>query len=427
MTLSEFLEFAKTKVIYGILINTQFEYEEDDEMRKFNRGLDFHLQCIKLWLDRKNTCHIVMFQNSLLMGGGRSNLNDRFKNLRLDIDNMTYDELLQLDDKIGNSAIDKMCRKVFILSVISENWEWEGDDCFVQKTSNMGVSESSWGVVNLDEDDPPYMLEDERTPVKACDLSYHVLPNDNMNKEPPDRRETGSQTKRRRTLHFGDQVADSTLCNEDMSSVLLKSNERDDSVEEATQWPIGFSEAVSLWGSEGLDQASEDWLAGCFNDTDMHDDTVISGSSSAQTDCPDVEYSNAPSGSQTSTMGQRITITSRNVVFKGKKTFTTPTKLVSSVAYPFAFVKPCDLQGGVTLNEINQKIRTPPPSKKKDKEPVIVYPTSAFSGKPVVGKTKIRTEGGKDLMGLKSSAAGPLPTLTMLDLGDGNEIGLDFC
>ena len=54
------------------------------------------------------------------------------------------------------------------------------------------------------------------------------------------------------------------------------------------------------------------------------------------------------------------------------------------------------MHGDVTLNEINQRIRTPPPSKSKetDEDPV-VYPMSAFSGKPVVGKTKIRTEGGK--------------------------------
>jgi hypothetical protein len=72
-----------------------------------------------------------------------------------------------------------------------------------------------------------------------------------------------------------------------------------------------------------------------------------------------------------------------------------PTKLAIYVAYPFAFIKPCGVHGDVTLNEINQRIRTPPSKAKlRDEEPV-VYPMSAFSGKPVVGKTKIRTEGGK--------------------------------
>ena len=74
-----------------------------------------------------------------------------------------------------------------------------------------------------------------------------------------------------------------------------------------------------------------------------------------------------------------------------------PTNLASSVAFPFDFVKPSDAQGGVTLKEINQKIHTPAPSKSKqnNEDPSAAYPKSAFSGKPVVGKTKIRTEGGK--------------------------------
>lgn len=71
--------------------------------------------------------------------------------------------------------------------------------------------------------------------------------------------------------------------------------------------------------------------------------------------------------------------------------------MTSSVVLPFDFVKPCEGQGGtVTLKDINQKILTPPPKAKKPYEdPTIAYPTSAFSGKPIVGKTKIRTEGGK--------------------------------
>lgn len=67
------------------------------------------------------------------------------------------------------------------------------------------------------------------------------------------------------------------------------------------------------------------------------------------------------------------------------------------MVYPFAIVKPCAVHGDVTLKDINQRIRTPPPSRSKqnneDQGPP--YPTSAFSGKPVVGKTKIHTEGGK--------------------------------
>lgn len=72
-----------------------------------------------------------------------------------------------------------------------------------------------------------------------------------------------------------------------------------------------------------------------------------------------------------------------------------PSKLASSVAYPFDFIKPCGVLGDVTLKDINQRILTPPPSKQKEVKEEPPYPTSAFSGKPVVGKTKIPTQGGK--------------------------------
>ncbi|KAK7256038.1 hypothetical protein RIF29_29470 [Crotalaria pallida] len=81
----------------------------------------------------------------------------------------------------------------------------------------------------------------------------------------------------------------------------------------------------------------------------------------------------------------------------GRKSFIrTPTKLASAVAYPFTIIKPLGARGDVTLKEINQRILTPPPSKpKKNSDDPSAYPKSAFTGKPVVGKTRIRTEGGK--------------------------------
>lgn len=67
--------------------------------------------------------------------------------------------------------------------------------------------------------------------------------------------------------------------------------------------------------------------------------------------------------------------------------------MASSIVYPFAFIKPCGVLGDTTLKDINRRIHNPP--KPKPEEDATAYPTSAFSGKPVVGKTKIQTEGGK--------------------------------
>ncbi|XP_038894454.1 E3 ubiquitin-protein ligase MBR2 isoform X2 [Benincasa hispida] len=44
---------------------------------------------------------IMMFQSSLLMGG-RFDLHDQFRELRLDVDNMSYEELLELGERIGH-------------------------------------------------------------------------------------------------------------------------------------------------------------------------------------------------------------------------------------------------------------------------------------------------------------------------------------
>ncbi|OAY34771.1 protein XRI1 isoform X2 [Manihot esculenta] len=281
-----------------------------------------------------------------------------------------------------------------------EQWDWQGEEHCLQKDSNYDESQCLWNEVALNEEDLSYML-DETTPIKACgDLAYHVNHSDTMQKEPEEYKETSSQLKRRRMLQFDTQVIDSPFCNEEMSSVFL-SNERECSLDEvlpqASNWATGFSD-VSASSYEVLDQSSEGWLAECLNDAEMQfspNDMNYAGASDLQIDIS--EFCNDALGNGASVVQKHVARTPQNVVFKGKKSFIrTPTKLASSVVYPFAFIKPCGFHGDVTLKDINQRIRTPPPSKSKqnDDDPTS-YPTSAFSGKPVVGKTKIRTEGGK--------------------------------
>ncbi|KAJ9169759.1 hypothetical protein P3X46_017915 [Hevea brasiliensis] len=280
-----------------------------------------------------------------------------------------------------------------------EHWDWQGEDYCLQKDSNYDVSQCLWNEVTLNEEDLSYML-DETTPVKACgDLAYHVNHNDNMQKEPEEQKETSSQLKRRRMLQFDTQAVDSPFCNEEMPSLFL-SNQREDSLDEvlpqASEWAPGFSD-VSASSYEVLDQSSEGWLAECLNDTDMQfspNDMNFAGASDVQIDIS--EFCNSPLGSEANMVQKHVARTPQNVVFKGKKSFIrTPTKLASSVVYPFAFIKPCGFHGDVTLKDINQRIRSPPSNSKQNVEDPATFPTSAFSGKPVVGKTKIRTEGGK--------------------------------
>uniref|UniRef100_A0A5B6YKL5 X-ray induced transcript 1 n=1 Tax=Davidia involucrata TaxID=16924 RepID=A0A5B6YKL5_DAVIN len=280
----------------------------------------------------------------------------------------------------------------------SEMWEWQGEDYCLQKDTNPDISQCLWEGVSQNEKDISCMF-DETTPVKECgDLTYHVTSSEAMNKESEQCMETSSQVKRRRMLQF-----DTPFCNEEMPSMFLRSKEREDSIEEAvsdlSQWVSGFAEDTSASGFECLDPSSEGWLADCFNDTEMDfspDDMSLSAASDVQIDI--TEFCNAPPEYEANMVQERPTRTRCNVVFKGRKSYMrTPPKLASSVAYPFAFIKPCGAHGDVTLKDINQRIHTPPSSNSKQskEDPSASYPTSAFSGKPVVGKTKIRTEGGK--------------------------------
>lgn len=285
-----------------------------------------------------------------------------------------------------------------------EMWDWKGEDYGLQ----LDASNSLWNDGNQNGDDLSYVFN-EATPVRSCeDLGYQVTDNENVNKGMETCREASSQSKRRRVLHFDDESLDVdvlTLCDETFSSSFLKSKEREDSLDGAfddmAQWVSGFADdmSASASGNEGLDPSSEGWLSECLvNDSGMHfspDDMSLSGTSDTQFNLTDVNSSQPGDGRN---MAQKRTPSRANVIFKGKKSFIkTPAKMTSSVVLPFDFVKPCEGQGGtVTLKDINQKILTPPPKAKKPYEdPTIAYPTSAFSGKPIVGKTKIRTEGGK--------------------------------
>ncbi|GMI73494.1 X-RAY INDUCED TRANSCRIPT 1, X-RAY INDUCED TRANSCRIPT [Hibiscus trionum] len=282
-----------------------------------------------------------------------------------------------------------------------EPWIWHGENHDTQKNYSFDASRGACAQVTLNEEDLSYMF-DEATPVKECgDLRHYA--NDNMSKEPEGKREASSQAKRRRMLQFDTHEIDSSLVCEEMPSAFLKSRERDGSTEEvlpdSSQWIAGFSEDASAPSYEGLDQSCEGWLAEYFNDAEMllcSDDMNLSGTNDVHIDIS--ELCNAQPESRVDAVPKQAIQTPLNVVYKGRNSFIhAAPKIASSVAYPFAFVKPCDFHGDVTLKDINQRIRTPPPSKSEqsNEDLAAAFPTSAFSGKPVVGKTKIRTEGGK--------------------------------
>ncbi|XP_027906861.1 protein XRI1-like isoform X1 [Vigna unguiculata] len=285
-----------------------------------------------------------------------------------------------------------------------EPWDWQGENYSLEKTSDFEISEDLWNDVPQNKDS--YMLDDETTPVKACgDLAYNVNDSNNMQKELEECRETYSQAKRRRMLQFNSQDSDQSLSNEEMSLSYLQ-NGKDpakDIFPEVSQWMSGTSDYTvgSASASDYVNlESTETWLAEYFNDAEMDfspDELNFSGADDVQIDVAELSTTITPSRQENAVQMHHVPRTTRNIIIKGRKSFIhTPTKLASSVAYPFAFIKPSGAHGDVTLKEINQRIRTPAPSKSKQiGDDPSAYPKSAFSGKPVVGKTKIRTEGGK--------------------------------
>ncbi|XP_071940458.1 protein XRI1 isoform X2 [Coffea arabica] len=253
-------------------------------------------------------------------------------------------------------------------------WDWRCDEYCLEDNADLDISNCLLSGDGQNEHFP-YIFNDETTPIKACgDLAYHVNVDENSSKELNQCKEASLQAKRRRTLQFESEDLVASFCNEGISSTYLKSKETEDSVEEAisemSKWVSGFAEGTSASGDDILDQSSEGWLADCINDAEIQfssEDINSSGASDVQIDVA------------------------------GRKSYMRPPpKLASSVVYPFAFIKPCGVHGDVTLKDINQRLRDPPSKLKQNQEdPSVSYPTSAFSGKPVVGKTKIRTEGGK--------------------------------
>ncbi|KAL3812582.1 hypothetical protein ACJIZ3_013850 [Penstemon smallii] len=278
----------------------------------------------------------------------------------------------------------------------NEMWDWQGQNNYLEDSTNIEISKCLLNGVSQNED-LSYMFDDGTTPIKACGDLTHPAPNNVKGKELELYNEPSSQVKRRRTLQFDSELLSAPLCNDE---AFLRSKETVDSLEDViadmSEWVAGFAEDVPGSSNECLDPSSEGWIADCFNDTEMHfsnEDINVPGESDVQIDITEL-CNTHPEYDATAVQNHSVQ-TNRNVVFKGRKSYMrSPPKLASSVVYPFAFIKPCGAHGDVTLNDINERIHNPPKSKQKE-DPTVPYPTSAFSGKPVVGKTKIHTEGGK--------------------------------
>ncbi|XP_020252839.1 protein XRI1-like isoform X2 [Asparagus officinalis] len=286
-------------------------------------------------------------------------------------------------------------------------WDWREEDFALQKDSEL-VPECLWNDMNQNENSLLHTLGEHTPTSNTGNFGYESHSGDKTDKGLEEPR--GSQFKRRRMLQYPPEVNDTHIGDEQAFVPYENSKEFENSLlademleclEWNPEWNSTFSDDRCTFANESLDQSSEGWLANCLSDTDTHrssgemsscmNDSFISNDQ--------VEVSESvkiPSGTKSFNVKEQPN-SSICKIYRGRKSvMNTPTKLTTTVAYPFTLIKPYKDQGDVTLKDINQRIHTPPKSKDKEKEdPSPSYPTSAFSGKPVVVKTKIRTEGGK--------------------------------
>ncbi|KAL5215980.1 hypothetical protein ABZP36_007381 [Zizania latifolia] len=274
-------------------------------------------------------------------------------------------------------------------------WDWEAaEHCETNDASN-DATRFVWDCLNQDDDDLLGLLGNQ-TPLRDCRGFFDI--DDFTCKETLDLEES-RESKRRRVLEYPSEPNQSEDGNHEISSTLITSEVSEISLL-CTDEPQSLS-WDSQHSSNNLDslsngafyQPSNSNLETCYDETQMsfrHDQMPSSEES--------ITYTNRQAG--VSGTAENAPVTESLVMQETRKLCTLKVStgssldkvkqnLTTTVAYPFTLIKPSWEEGDVTLNDINRQIRAPP---KKAPE---ALGTSAFSGKPVIRKTRIRTDGGK--------------------------------
>eukprot|EP01018_Ginkgo_biloba_P037587 Gb_29485 [translate_table: standard] len=296
----------------------------------------------------------------------------------------------------------------------NDNWEWGQEDEFrLDADSPLAISRSLWDELTQSEEDSRNLFE--TTPIKSYRESEcpecPVSSGDSQgSREPTSSTPTvhgdrdSPHLKRRRMLHFSASDSETaTICDQQIGpfqhcgNSLMEEREDFQISDPESVAPFWFSRKEETYSSVSgsLDQSSESWMARCFNDGEIQCNSEDPNSGGAFDDQIDVsEFCQLEPSELDTEMWQEPASSAPNVVLTVKKAVS-QRSATTPVAYPFALIKPCGVQGDVTLNDINQRILTPSSrsvhSKEDTRSPSI--PTSAFSGKAVVALTKIHTEG----------------------------------
>ncbi|XP_057864597.2 protein XRI1 [Cryptomeria japonica] len=287
----------------------------------------------------------------------------------------------------------------------NESWQWQGEEFQLDGDSPLAISHTLWG--NLNEEESRNLFES--TPAKDC-MESKLAPTsvDKQGNGEESSLLLGMQedvdsprSKRRRMLQFSDP----TMCNEDNGHRLetfegCRNSTMDGCVDvhspELNSQGLLCKEDPYSSVSESMKQESTSWVDNCLNDGELQ---LMSDELEGAVDFDDQIDISEFCQLQASESEFEIQHTAPSqAILPGKKIrHHTPTRLVTPVAYPFTLVKPCGVQGDVTLNDINQRILMPNSGVQhgSDCDGLASQPVSSlpYSGKAVVSLTKIHTEG----------------------------------
>ncbi|XP_064937782.1 protein XRI1-like isoform X2 [Musa acuminata AAA Group] len=267
-------------------------------------------------------------------------------------------------------------------SVSSSNidmWGWQEEGFCLPRDSQLGLPQCLWGDNNQKDESLLSTLGDQ-TPIKDCrDLGLDVMHTSDKAKKVVEEGQEASRGKRRRILQFTSDADGTTADNEQLSAPVTISKEDSmvvDGCPKDSQYnPICSSDDVLLFSNEVLDQSSDEWLE-YFNDSEISSSQNDHAKSIAQVNVSD--FCNMEPDTTTNLMLEMPNAATPKISKGTESCINSPTKLTTFVAYPFTLIKPCQLQGHLTLNDINQRIHAPPSSRsrdKKDDKPTFVYPT----------------------------------------------------
>ncbi|KQJ82196.1 protein XRI1 isoform X2 [Brachypodium distachyon] len=283
-------------------------------------------------------------------------------------------------------------------------WDWQAKEHCEPSDANHDVAKFVWDCLNQDDDDDElFGMLGNQTPLRDCRSFFDI--GDISCKETLDLEES-RESKRRRVLEYPSEFSQPEFGDHEMGSTSVMSEVTETSLLctdelESLNWDVQHN-------SNNLDKTSSLSIGAPYRPSDNHSESCSDGTIMYHT--PDQMPSSQESvtyidvDGQTDVQGTTETapvteslimqetrkLSKLKVSKGGSSLIKVKQNITTTIAYPFTLIKPSWEEGDVvTLKDINQRIHAPP------KKPPEILGTSAFSGKPVINKTRIRTEGGK--------------------------------